>query len=80
MVNQAHVRTALRGIHIAAGIFLVGYVYKFHADANATGVAQKVLIPAIALSGLWLWQQGRILRWIRRVPAQTSQQPTPTAT
>ena len=79
MVNQAHIRTVLRGIHIAAGIFLVGYVYKFHSDANATGVAQKVVIPAIAVSGLWLWQQGRIVRWIRRVPTQTSQQPTHSA-
>jgi hypothetical protein len=79
MVNQAHVRTVLRWIHITAGIFLVGYVYKFHADAKATGVAQRVVIPAIAVSGLWLWQQGRIVRWIRRVPAQTSQQPTRTA-
>jgi vacuolar-type H+-ATPase subunit I/STV1 len=78
MVNQAHVRNVLRWIHIAAGIFLVGYVYKFHSDANATGVGQKVVIPAIAVSGLWLWQQGRIVRWIRRVPAP-SQQPTRTA-
>ena len=76
MVNQAHVRTVLRLIHIAAGIFLVGYVYKFHGDANATAVAQKVVVPTIAASGLWLWQQGRIVRWIRRAPTQTSQQPT----
>jgi len=68
MVNQAHVRTILRGIHIAAGIFLVGYVYKFHADANATRVAQSVVLPVIAASGVWLWQQGRILRWVRSAP------------
>jgi hypothetical protein len=66
MINQAHVRTILRGIHIAAGIFHVGYVYKFHADANATRVAQMVVVPAIAASGTWLWQQGRIVKWLRR--------------
>ena len=49
MVNQAHVRTALRWFHIAAGIFLVGYVYKFHADANATRVAQRLVVPALSL-------------------------------
>jgi hypothetical protein len=79
MVTQAHVRIILRWIHIAAGIFVVGYVYKFHAEAGATRVAQTVVVPTIAVSGLWLWQQGRIVRWIRRVPAQTSQQPTRTA-
>jgi hypothetical protein len=79
MVTQAHVRMILRWIHIAAGIFVVGYVYKFHADAGATRVAQTVVVPTIAVSGLWLWQQGRIVRLLRRVPAQTSQQPTRTA-
>jgi len=74
MITQAHVRMILRWIHIAAGIFLVGYVYKFHADANATRVAQSVVVPTIAASGIWLWQQGRIVRWFRRTPAQTSQQ------
>ena len=68
MINQANVRTILRWIHIAAGIFLVGYVYKFHADANATRVAQIVVVPTIAASGMWLWQQGRIVRWTRRDP------------
>lgn len=75
MLNQANVRRILRFIHIAAGIFLVGYVYKFHADANATRIAQSIVVPVIAVSGLWLWQQGRIVRWFRRTPAQTSQQP-----
>jgi len=79
MINQAQVRNVLRWIHIAAGLFVVGYVYKFHADANATRVAQRVVIPAIAVSGLWLWQQGRIVRWTRGVPAPTSQQPKRTA-
>lgn len=72
MVNQAQVRAVLRLIHIAAGIFLVGYVYKFHADANATRVAQLVVVPTIAVSGLWLWQQGRIVRWLRSTPANTT--------
>lgn len=66
MVTQANVRMILRWVHIAAGIFLIGYVYKFHGDANATRVAQSVVVPTIAASGLWLWQQGRIVRWTRR--------------
>ena len=72
MINQANVRMFLRWIHIAAGIFLVGYVYKFHADPHATRVAQLGVVPIIGASGLWLWQQGRIVRWSRRAPTQTS--------
>jgi len=76
MITQARVRMILRWIHIAAGMFLVGYVYKFHVDAGATRVAQTVVVPTIAASGLWLWQQGRIVRWMRRAPSQTRQQET----
>ena len=72
MVNQARVRMILRWVHIACGIFLVGYVYKFHADAGATSVAQFVVVPVIALSGMWLWQQGRIVKWTRRNTAETA--------
>jgi len=70
MVTQARVRTFLRWIHIAAGIFLIGYVYRFHSDANATKVAQFLVVPTIAASGMWLWQQGRIVRWSRSAASQ----------
>ena len=72
MVNQAYVRIILRCIHIATGIFLVGYVYKFHGDPNATRVAQLVVVPAIGASGLLLWQHGRIVGWWRSTASQTS--------
>ena len=70
MFNQARLRMVLRAIHIAAGIFLVGYVYRFHLDAGATKVAQRAVMPMIALSGMWLWQQGRIVRWTRGTASQ----------
>ena len=70
MINQARLRMILRWVHIAAGIFLVGYVYKFHADAGATRVAQTLVVPVIFVSGMWLWQQGRIVRWTRGTASQ----------
>lgn len=69
MINQARLRMILRWVHIAAGIFLVGYVYKFHVDAGATRVAQRVVVPVIFISAMWLWQQGRIVRWTRSTPS-----------
>ena len=72
MINQARLRMILRSVHIAAGMFLVGYVYKFHVDANATKVAQLVVVPMIFVSGMWLWQQGRIVKWTRRNTAETA--------
>ena len=71
MINQARLRMIIRWVHLAAGIFLVGYVYKFHADAGATRVAQALVVPVIFVSGMWLWQQGRIVRWTRGTASQT---------
>lgn len=45
MLNQTNVKKLLRWIHIATGVFLVGYVYKFHADAIATRIAQLIVVP-----------------------------------
>ena len=72
MINQARLRMMLRWVHIAAGIFLVGYIYKFHEDAGATRVAQRLVVPLIFVSGMWLWQQGRIVKWARRSQSETA--------
>lgn len=73
MVNQSHVRTILRWGHIAGGMFLVAYMYSgSHPNAVLTNIARFVVIPLIVLSGLWLWQQGRVAPWMRGAPPQPS--------
>ncbi len=73
MANQAHVRTILRWGHIAGGMFLVAYVCSgSHPSPVLTNIARFVVMPLIATSGLCLWQHGRIVRWMRRAPPQTS--------
>ncbi len=73
MVNQARVRTILRWGHIAGGMFLVAYVYSgSRPNPVLTNIVRFVVIPLIAAGGLGLWQHGRIVRWMRRTPPQTS--------
>jgi hypothetical protein len=79
-MNQARVRTVLRWGHIAEGMFLVAYVYSgSHSNAVLTDIARFVVIPLIVVSGLWLWQQGRIVRWMRSTPSQNERRPRMTA-
>ena len=74
MLNQARVRAILRWGHILEGMFLVAYVYSgSHPNAILTSIARFVVMPLIVASGLWLWQQGRIIRWTRRTPSRTSE-------
>ena len=76
MFSQAYLRTILRRSHIVEGIFLATYVYSpFHLNAMWTNIARFIVLPLIALSGIWLWQQGRIARWMRRTPSQTRREP-----
>lgn len=73
MLNQAHVRTILRWGHIVGGMFFVAYLYSGSQRITVlSNIARFIVVPLSVLSGLWLWQQGRIVRWMRRTPSQTS--------
>jgi hypothetical protein len=66
-MNAAQLRRALRLGHIAVGVLLGIYVYSpLHADPLLTGIIRYLAIPAIVLSGVAMWQQGRISRWTAR--------------
>lgn len=73
MLSQSQLRTILRRGHMAEGIFLVIYVYSgFHLNVIWTNIARFVVLPLIVLSGVWMWQQGRIARWMRPTGSLTS--------
>jgi hypothetical protein len=67
MINQARLRSLLRWAHIVEGAFLGVYIFSpLHADPLWTDIARYVIFPLAGLSGLWMWQQGRIARWMRQ--------------
>jgi hypothetical protein len=66
-MNAAQLRRALRLSHIAVGVLLSIYVYSpLHADPLLTDIIRYLAIPAVVLSGVAMWQQGRISRWTAR--------------
>jgi len=60
-------RNALRWLHILIGAVILGtYVYSPWGDAAAfRALVLWVAFPALGLSGLMLWQGGRIARSVR---------------
>jgi hypothetical protein len=51
-----------RSIHIVFAIPIVGYIYSpFKELPNYAPVVRYVALPAIVLSGLWMWK-GHVLR------------------
>jgi high-affinity Fe2+/Pb2+ permease len=65
MGNQIRLRTILRWAHILIGLFVGTYVFvpELHADPFWTGITQYG-VSAMLISGIWMWQQARISRWL----------------
>lgn len=65
-MNAAKMRSLLRWGHLAEAAFIGWYVYSpAHSDPFWTDVMRFFVIPLATVSGLWMWQQGRISRWAR---------------
>jgi hypothetical protein len=62
------VRTRLRGLHLAAGSLLGAYPY-LPDTVPGHGLLRwslmTLVIPAVTASGLWLWKQAAVRRWLR---------------
>ena len=73
MPTQVRLRSMLRWFHVGAAAFLGTYVYsQFHADPLWTDVARYGVFPLVGVSGAWMWQRGRVARWIKlHAPAMT---------
>lgn len=59
-------RTVSRTIHIVAGLLLGTIVYSpSYVSAALIPIARFVAIPAVILTGLFLWKQAPIRAWFR---------------
>ena len=60
-MRDASQRSILRWVHIVFGIPIIGYVYSpFQEIPNYAPAVRYVFLPAILISGLWMWK-GRVL-------------------
>jgi len=67
-MRPVRLQAILRWAHIGEAAFLAAHVYSpLRTDPVWTGIAQYVVFPLASLSGLWMWQQARVGRWIRNV-------------
>lgn len=59
-------RTLSRALHLVGSALIGAYVYSPLGDLSwFTALMQFGVIPLLALSGLVMWQQARVLRWLR---------------
>jgi hypothetical protein len=62
IVNRAITRTVFRWIHIVFAIPILGYIYSpFEKLPDYAFRTRYVFVPAMILSGLWMWK-GHVVR------------------
>lgn len=65
MTADATRRTVARWVHVVFGIPVVGYIYSpFEQLPDYAPVVRFVAMPAIVLSGFWLWKGHVLRRWL----------------
>ena len=61
-MKDVTVRTIVRCIHIVFSIPILGYIYSpFEKIPNYAPATRFVFVPAMVLSGLWMWK-GHVVR------------------
>jgi hypothetical protein len=73
-MKEATKRSIVRWMHIVFAIPILGYIYSpFEQIPNYAAPTRFVFVPALVLSGLWMWK-GHVLRRLisKRLPNKTT--------
>jgi hypothetical protein len=69
-MNPATKRSILRWIHILLGFPILGYVYGPAEEvARYAPVYRFFIVPALVLSGLWMWKGDALRRLVAKKSA-----------
>jgi hypothetical protein len=70
MITPATERVILRWIHIVLAIPIVGYIYSpFQNLPDYAPLTRYVFLPAMVLTGLWMWKGYLVRRMFTKRPA-----------
>lgn len=71
LMSRLNARVIFRWIHIVCGIPILGYVYDSPSDTHNYAFSVRfVFLPALLLSGLWMWKGHVLRRLISNRPAK----------
>ena len=67
MISNAAQRSIVRWMHIIFSIPILGYIYSpFEKLPDYAPATRFVFLPAMIVSGLWMWKGHVVLRLISR--------------
>ena len=72
-MSNATQRLICRWIHIVLSVPILGYIYSpFKELPNYAPAVRYVFLPAIVVSGLWMWQGPNVRRRLSRRPVESA--------
>lgn len=66
-MSNKRTRNVVRIAHLVQGAAIGIYFYSpLYGDPTYALLMQAVILPSIVLTGVFLWQQPRIMKWLNR--------------
>lgn len=66
-MSNKQFRNINRIAHLIEGVFIALFVYSpLRTDDTYLAIMQFVILPAIIISGVFMWQQPKIMKLLRR--------------
>jgi len=70
-MRESTKRSIVRLLHLVFAIPIAGYIYSpFDQIPNYAPATRFVFVPALVLSGLWMWKGHVVRRLVSRRPAR----------
>jgi predicted tellurium resistance membrane protein TerC len=64
MISSGTTRIVFRWIHLIFAIPIIGYIYSpFKELPNYAPIVRYIAVPAIVITGLWMWKG----QWVKRL-------------
>jgi len=71
IMKEATKRSIFRWTHIVCGIPIIGYIYDSPTNTpNYAWAIREVYLPALLISGLWMWKGHVVRRLLSKGSAQ----------
>lgn len=65
-MSNKNLRNTMRLLHLITAVVIGTYIYSpWSADPVFTAAVRFIILPFISLTGIVMWQQPRISRWLR---------------
>lgn len=70
-MSNKQLRNVVRLVHLLVAAFMAVFIYSpLRLDNTVTVIAQVLIVPVVALSGLVMWQQPAVVKLFNRRSAQ----------